>query len=343
MPDRLAVRTVPLRDPGDLIARLPGADALAWVRHGDGLIGWGQTARVTLPAGEDRFTAGEKWLRELFDGAEVSDAVGVPGSGPVAFGSFTFDPTSDGSVLVVPRTVIGRRSGQAWLTTFDDGQPEDVAASPVVAPAEIRWHDGSLSAPQWQRAVAAAVASIRAGQLSKVVLARDLYAVGSTDIDVRLLLGRLAQRYPDCYTFSCAGLTGATPELLIRREGGQISSLVLAGTIPRGASPAEDEALGAALLASAKDVEEHGYAVADVRATLAPRCYELEVADRPRLLRLANVQHLATQVRGRLAPAQAQALTSPRALALAQAPDPAGAVRQRARPPARTRALTRAS
>ena len=104
-------------------------------------------------------------------------------------------------------------------------------------PAEVSWHDGNLTAPQWERAVAAAVARIQAGDLRKAVLARDLYADASEDIDVRVLLARLAERYPDCWTFSCAGLTGSTPELLIRLEGTQVSSLVLAGTTPRGAQP----------------------------------------------------------------------------------------------------------
>lgn len=93
---------MPVADPGDLIGRLPEPDALAWVRRGEGLVGWGAIAKVTLPAGHDRFAAGEKWLRELFDSARVADEVAVPGTGPVAFGSFTFDPTSDGSVLVIP-------------------------------------------------------------------------------------------------------------------------------------------------------------------------------------------------------------------------------------------------
>src|SRR5258708_34889053 len=117
-PGRLVVRSVSLPDPGDLIGRLPEPEALAWVRRGDGLVGWGTAARMTLPAGHDRFAAGEKWLRELFDGARVSDEVDVPGSGPIAFGSFTFDPASDGSELVIPRTVLGRRNGMAWLTTI---------------------------------------------------------------------------------------------------------------------------------------------------------------------------------------------------------------------------------
>jgi menaquinone-specific isochorismate synthase len=333
VPDRLVVRTVAIPDPGDLLARLPGQAALAWIRRGDGLVGWGESARVTIPSGEDRFTAGEKWLRELFDGAAVTDKLAVPGSGPVAFGSFTFDPASDGSVLVVPRTVVGRRAGRAWLTTINDGHHEQQAKRPLLPPVAVRWHDGSLSAMQWQRAVAKAIARIRTGDLDKVVLARDLYAAAAGDIDVRLLLARLAARYPDCYTFSCAGLAGATPELLIRREGLKVSSLVLAGTTPRGAGPGEDDALGGALLASAKDVEEHAYAVADVRASLAPRCSELSIDPRPSLLRLANAQHLATRVHGQLAtggPAdrgrQAGERTAPTALALAADLHPTAAV-----------------
>jgi menaquinone-specific isochorismate synthase len=316
----LTVRTASIPDPGDLVARLPRASALAWLRHGEGLAGWGEAARVSLPAGEDRFTAGEKWLRALFDGASVHDEVGLPGCGPVAFGSFTFDAMSDGSVLVVPRVVAGRRAGRAWLTTISADPacpagpreplagPRDSLArllagahDPATAPSEVRWHDGSLPAPDWERAVATAVARIRAGELGKVVLARDLRATASAPIDQRYLIGRLAQLYPDCYTFACAGLVGATPELLVRREHRRISSLVLAGTARRSRDPAADEALGAALLASAKDAEEHEYAVAGVRAALAPLCEELAIARRPALLKLANVAHLATAMTGVLA------------------------------------------
>jgi menaquinone-specific isochorismate synthase len=288
-------------DVGDLLARLPHSGSVAWVRRGDGLAGWGEAARISIPAGEDRFTAGEKWLTEFFDGADVTDEVGLPGCGPVAFGSFTFDPTSDGSVLVVPSVVIGRGAGRSWLTTIGDRQVSQEPVRPTRAPAELRWHDGSLTAPQWERAVSSAVARIQAGDLSKVVLARDLYAVASDEIDARVLLARLAERYPDCWTFSCAGLVGATPELYIRREGAAVSSLVLAGTTRRGRSDAEDARLGAALLASAKDVEEHRYAVADVRRVLAPFCDRLDIDAEPSLLRLANVQHLATHVTGQLA------------------------------------------
>jgi menaquinone-specific isochorismate synthase len=329
-PERLAVRTIPLPGPGDLVSELPEPTALAWVRHGEGLVGWGETARITLPAGEDRFTAGEKSLRELFEGAEIHDDVGVPGTGPVAFGSFTFDPTSDGSVLVVPATVVGSRRGHAWLTTIG---PAGTRTSPApgprngpaasLAPAEIRWHDGGLAAPDWERAVATAVTRIREGRLRKVVLARDVYATASADFDTRVLLRRLAASYPDCYTFACAGLIGATPELLIRRQDDAISSLVLAGTVARGRDAREDALLGARLLSSAKDTEEHGYAVAGVRAALAPLCATLSVDARPSLLRLANLQHLATAVTGTLT---GRSQREHSVLALVAALHPTGAV-----------------
>jgi menaquinone-specific isochorismate synthase len=190
-------------------------------------------------------------------------------------------------------------------------------------PTVVRWADGSLTAPQWERAVAAAVAAISAGSLRKVVLALEMNATAAADIDARVLLSRLAGRYPDCYTFACDGLLGATPELLIRRTDRQLHSLVLAGTMPRGGTPAADLALGAALLASSKDREEHHYAVADVAAALQPLCADLRVDEQPSLLQLANLQHLATQVDGQL-PADEAANHS--ALALAAALHPTAAI-----------------
>jgi menaquinone-specific isochorismate synthase len=329
---RLYVRSVAVRDPGDLLEHLPQRDAVAWVHHGAGLVGWGEAARVTLPAGEDRFTAGEKWHRSLFDAADIDDQVRVRGSGPVAFGTFTFDASSEGSALIVPRVLLGRDGqGQAWLTTVTEERepdlptlgwpaaPESLLAEP---PTRVRWHDGSLPGPQWEQAVAEAVVAIKAGRLRKVVLAQDLFATASDPIDVRALLRRLAGRYPDCFTFACDGMVGATPELLIRQTGRQVSALVLAGTTPRGGDPAEDEALGTALLASAKNTEEHAYAVASMREALEPLCDELNSQPKPTLIKLPNLQHLGTWVRGTLATGG----TPRSALALAAAVHPTAAV-----------------
>src|SRR5262249_56636058 len=115
-----------------------------------------------------------------------------------------------------------------------------------------------------------------------------------------VLLRRLAGRYPDCFTFACDGMIGATPELLVSRADQQVSALVLGGTLPRGADPAEDLALGRELLASAKNHEEHAYAVDSIRDALEPLCATLHVDARPALLKFPNLQHLGTHVRGTL-------------------------------------------
>ena len=331
MSERLLVRSTSVPDPGEGFCReIPVPEALAWVRQGAGLVGWGEAARVTLPAGADRFADGEKWLRELIEGAQVDDEVRRRGSGLVAFGSFTFDDASDGSVLIVPRAILGRDgTGNAWLTTITpDGEAPWRAApfDPPEPPDIVSWHDGALSAPEWEQAVDEAVRRIKHSQVSsrgpggtgdgsppcekavppqdsslrKVVLARDLYATANRPIDARALLGHLASRYPGCYTFACAGLVGATPELLISRDGWRVSSLVLAGTTPRGATPAEDSGLAAALLGSAKENEEHQYAAASLQNALAPLCQAMYVAPHPALIRLPNLQHLGTRVRGTL-------------------------------------------
>lgn len=109
----------------------------------------------------------------------------------------------------MPQAVLARRDGHAWLTTI--GEAPLQTFSPLRNPGRISYGDGSLSAPEWEHVVARAAQRIRDGELEKVVLARDLVATAERPIDVRLLLSRLARRYPECYTFSVAGLVGATP------------------------------------------------------------------------------------------------------------------------------------
>lgn len=297
---RTTVRSEAIDDPGHLLALLPDAAPLAWLRGGDGLVGWGEAARFAAGLGTDRFSRAEGWWADFCGTLDVSDPVGLPGSGPVAFGSFTFAADSPGSVLVVPRVVLGRRAGRSWLTTIGDAADPLMPVDPPPAPERVRYADGSRSAIQWQDAVRAAVAAIRAGRLEKVVLSRDLIANSDSALDPRFLLQRLAARYPACWTFACAGLVGSTPELLVRREGLRVQSGVLAGSVRRGRDSAEDAELGAWLLASAKDQQEHAISVRSVSAVLAPHCSELDVPVRPRLLPLANLQHLATDITGLL-------------------------------------------
>jgi menaquinone-specific isochorismate synthase len=149
--------------------------------------------------------------------------------------------------------------------------------------------------------VGEAVRRIKAGELDKVVLARDVVAHVDGPLDARHLLLRLADAYPSCWTFSVGDLVGATPELLVRRTGDLVTSRVLAGTVRRRGDYRTDAGLARALLASGKDTAEHEYAVHSVAKALAAHCTDLDVPSTPHVLELANVQHLATDVTGRLA------------------------------------------
>jgi menaquinone-specific isochorismate synthase len=303
------VRTVLLdEDMGQtgaaLLDRLPPTAPLAWVRGDTGLVGWGAAAQVEL-SGPDHFAAAQVWWTEWLAGVELPDGAGPDGTGPVAFASFAFDAERGTSVVVVPRVLLGRRDGRTWLTVVGEPDVDPLAAlTPVPAPEpprEVSWSEGSLTAAQWQAAVRQAVDAIVAGDLDKVVLARDLVATTAAPVDQRVLLRRLAERYPSCWTFAVDGLVGATPELLVRRTGDAVLSRVLAGTVGRLGDDAADGQLADALLGSEKDLEEHELAVHSVAAVLAAHCDRLDVPDRPTVLRLRNVQHLATDVSGHLA------------------------------------------
>lgn len=301
VPPRLRVVTEPLTEPLDLLRVLPDEAAMSWVRGGDGLVAWGEVARVEV-TGQERFSRAHRWWSQVCDAAEVVDDVVVPGSGPVAFGSFTFDAGPQTSTLIVPRVIVGRRHGKSWLTLVSDGPRPSLGPAPLpAAPGAVREEPLDASGEQWRDAVAAVVERVHSGGLDKVVLARSVRLRAQAPIDPRYVLQRLAERYPECWTFSVDGLIGATPELLVRRTGATVVSRVLAGTIKRAGDSSTDGLLAEALMSSDKDLVEHLYAVESVAAALARHCTDLQVPASPSLLKLANVQHLATDVGGLLA------------------------------------------
>lgn len=323
----MVVRTTEVPDPGPLLELLPEDDApMTWVRRGEGIVGWGQAARFDT-IGANRFVAADRWWRRMVASAVVRDEVRLPGTGPVAFGSFAFDDVPGSSSLVLPDTVVGHRAGRWWVTTIDvtgnlPGGAELPAVSAARRPVSVVYSDGARSGTEWQSIVAEAVRRITAGELEKVVLARDLVAESPSPVDVRWPLQRLASGYPHCWTFSVDGMIGATPELLVRRERGLIMSRVLAGTIRRTGDDAHDLALAASLARSSKDLEEHEYAVRSVADALAPFCSSMNVPETPFVLHLPNVMHLATDLAG-VSDAAGEAASS---LALAAALHPSAAV-----------------
>lgn len=299
----LGVRTRLVDEPGRLLDLLPDDRALCWMRGSDGLVGWGEVARFTA-IGPDRFVEADAWWRSFADQIDVRDEVGMPGTGPVAFASFTFADTSPGSVLVVPRVLVGRRGGRAWITEFShgDGPSAMRSVTPVRPSGPLRYADGDLPAARYHTVVAEAVRRMQAGELEKAALAHDLLAVADEPLDARFLLRRVARQYPTCWSFAVDGLVGATPELLVRRTGTTVESRVLAGTIWPGEEPGGNGDLAAALLGSVKDRREHALAVDSLADTLGPLCTELSVPATPEVIALHNVSHLSTDVTGTLDP-----------------------------------------
>jgi menaquinone-specific isochorismate synthase len=327
----LVSRTVavdPSTLPTDLIELLPAEGGAAWIRRGDGLVGWGEVTRVEH-AGPNRIRDTAADWRRIVDRAVIRDEVQAPGTGPVAFGSFSFAADSTtGSVLVVPRVVVGRRGSAAWVTTTDAGAlaptPRLRPGPPARSPGAVRYLDGALDGAQWRHAVADAVRQIRSGRLDKVVLAREVLARTAEPLDIRWALHRLVEDYGACWTFAVDGLLGATPELLVRSEKGLVTSRVLAGTIRRTGDDDADLAHAALLAHSSKDLEEHEYAVASLSDALAPFCSSTNVPETPFVLHLPNVLHLATDVNAVLAPDGLD--RHPSSLVLADALHPTAAV-----------------
>ena len=302
--DQLVATTRSIESSGDLIALLPSGDNVCWVRRGEGLVGWGVAARLQV-RGVERFARTQRWWAGLCERLTVDDSVSIPGTGPIAFASYSFDP-NEASEVVVPSVLVGQRSGQTWVTVIHrvGEEPASIGAhvgSAPRLPTSVHWKDGALSAPEWEKIVGRAVERINAGELDKVVLARDIVAEVEGDLDKRMILARLAAGYPTCWTFEVAGLVGATPELLVRRTGDLVTSRVLAGTVRRRGDAEADQGLAQQLLASDKDLAEHEYAVRSVARALATHCTDMDVPESPAVLELANVQHLATDVTGRLA------------------------------------------
>lgn len=300
------VSTVPLDDDRPLLHFAPQRpDTLVWLRDGDGYVGWGEAFSFE-PEPADRFTEVERAFAAFAQHATINDSVGVPGGGLIAFASFTFSATA-GTKFRVPQVMVGRREGVTWQTviTVDGREP---AEPPVGKGADLT--RGAHHQPKfagstnpdihWLDAVEKAREAIRANQLEKVVLARD-YAVWSYEPFATLpIAARLAARFPTCFTFVFDGLVGATPELLLRINDGAVTSQVLAGTIGRSDDAATDEKLGVTLFASEKDRGEHLLAVTSVADVLAEVTDDLHVPNEPELMRLANVQHLATTLTGTL-------------------------------------------
>ena len=299
MPSLIPVTTTRIGDHLPLLELLPNDAPLSWVRNGEGLVGWGVHATTTV-SGKDRFEKARDWWHHQLETFAVANSVHGSGTGPVLFASFSFDRNQE-SVIVIPKVVVGQKGLQSWITWIGDiAQPLLPEKRENISQGAFTFGGGSISTAAWKERVAQAITRIETTKVDKVVLARDLLATTSADIDARPILAKLASEYPSTWTFAVDGLVGATPELLLRLSRGMVTSRVLAGTIPKTGDDAKDLALAASLARSSKDLEEHEYAVRSVAEALEPFCSSTNVPESPFVLHLANVMHLATDVTGAL-------------------------------------------
>jgi salicylate biosynthesis isochorismate synthase/menaquinone-specific isochorismate synthase len=266
--------------------------------------------------------------------AALADAPdGPPGSGLVAVGGFAFAADGGASTrwegfapasMIVPEVSLARRGSRVSLTVNVEVAPDDTledlrgrvggrldelstAALPLLDPAPAGAYRVLSPMPpsHYEQAVARAVERIRAGEFEKIVLARDVEVHAPLDHDVGAVLGLLREAFASCYVFAAgrgdATFIAASPELLVRRDGQRASTVALAGSIRRSADPAIDDHLGEQLLQSDKDRGENEIVVRRIARALRPHSVWVTAAPEPALVRVANIQHLATPIRAQLA------------------------------------------
>jgi salicylate biosynthesis isochorismate synthase/menaquinone-specific isochorismate synthase len=339
--EALASLTIPLRAPVDpsavvAAARRPGEPWFCFEqpdREGAALAALG-SVRELQAGGEDRFARVAGAWRRLAAGAAADPPDGPPGAGLVAVGGFAFAPDGGTSphwlayppaALTVPEVSLARRDGRTWLTLTALAAPDDteddlvdrvqtrlaelsvVHELPLLDPAPAgRVHVASALSPEhYEHAVAQAVERIRGGELEKVVLAREVRVHAPAPHDPAAVLGVLREAFRSCYVY-CVGrggnaFLGASPELLVRREGQRASTVALAGSTRRSADPAVDDHLGERLMQSDKDRREQAIVTRRIERALRPHALWVTAASEPRLVRVANIQHLATPIRAQLA------------------------------------------
>jgi isochorismate synthase len=301
----LVARTRRLDADVDLVA-FAGRDGFVFEKGRSGLAGRGQALTVDWPAGDPAAAASA--AAATLAAIESDDEVVAPGTGAVAFGALPFVP-GGGAKLIVPEVVVGRaEDGTRWITELlpdeaRDGGPGEVAlVGPRHAGRQPQQYTvtSQMSPEAWCDLVLRATKVMAGGAFDKVVLARQVDVTTDVALDRQVVLERLHTTYPGCHLVGIGGFVAASPELLVSVTGDVVRSHPMAGTAPRGGDPATDQRLAASLLASAKDRQEHQVTIDMVHDTLLGWCSYIDYEAEPSVVAVANVQHLATLVEGRL-------------------------------------------
>ncbi|MSQ30433.1 MAG: isochorismate synthase [Dehalococcoidia bacterium] len=315
----LALTLPPDFDPRRLLDDPQGAGVVASYERpsqGIAMVAIGEAARIEAPWGAGPGAVGVQ-ARALVDRPGGGD---LPGLRPRLLGGFRFNASAaphapweafGAGWLVLPRVLFLATGESNALILAPSAEAHDVAAlveraqrAPDIASATALRVEQPMDRGRWLASVATIAAEVRAGLYEKAVLASTQQLAGDAPISVGRALARLREDYPDCHLFTMtsgdATFLGASPELLVSLTRGRVRALGLAGSARRGVDPEEDERLGAALLESAKNRIEHETVVRAIRERLGGATEELLAPNQPQLRRLHNIQHLSTEISGRV-------------------------------------------
>lgn len=297
------------------------------------IAGVGAAAELSA-GGKDRFAEVARQWRQLVGSAMPSGLNGPTGTGPIALGGFAFSSSESGAgpwssfgaaSMLVPSVALRRIGGRTWLSLQAAPHPDDsvdelmeslvsdlskldFAADLVglhpeesVTPASV---SSVLSAAHYESAVAGALDAIAEGRISKVVLAREVLVEREQPQDPAAVFAVLREVFPSCFNYAVSRegsvFVGASPELLVRREGSRATTIALAGSAPRSADPSVDDHIGERLLRSEKDRREQGIVTQRIVDSLDPFSVWVTAAQEPGIAKIANIQHLATPIRAQL-------------------------------------------
>jgi isochorismate synthase len=336
---RLVSVTVPVEgvDPAAIAFGSRRADDrwFCWEQPDTGFaLGAVGTALEVVSRGPDRFNDLAAGCIRAMQQRLADEPDGLPaGAGPFWATGFAFAPDGGGepvwsslppALAVLPELSIARTADGSFLTVSaaiapgadpDErlarlrGRLASLAESPLTPadprPGAGRTVTGRHPPERYERIVAAAVERIRAGEVNKVVLARQLTVEAPRAHDPAALHGALRDIFPSCFCFCFgtpeAAFAGASPELLVRRSGAVAATVALAGTTGRSADPAVDDHLGEAMLHSPKVRDEHGIVVRRIERALRPHSVWVHAEGEPFVIKVGNLQHLATPIRAQLA------------------------------------------
>jgi len=283
-------------------------DGYLFVRDGVGVAGRGVAARIE-----------PNKIVEFLQNIAHENLSGISNVGPIAIGCIPFE-SSNPHEFVIPGAVFGKNANsEQWVTLIDDAVFDlSEPATQKTAPAKFSVRPG-VSIEHYLEAVRLTRTAVLNGEIAKAVIARDIFVETDSQFNVHAILLQLKSNFGSSYRYLIDGLIGASPELLIAVNGQDVRSHPLAGTVARTGNPETDYQLAIELIASTKNQLEHRIVIDMVHDTLLPWCSYLDWQPEPSIVEVANVQHLGTEISGRLSEPKVSVLE----LAYALSPTPA--------------------